>query len=1097
MAHKPEPDLAHLKQSVSLLGLVRQQGRPLKKRGADYVLRCPFHAEKTPSMVITPAKNLYHCFGCGAAGSVLDWIIQTEGVSLNAGIKRLRALAGLPEMDNAVNTSSLAATPQPRQKLADLDDDGQALLRQVVEFYHQNLLESPEAAEWLAKRGLNHPELVSHFKLGYAGNHGIGGSAGLLPSKSSKEGQQLRDKLAGLGVLRASTRQDHFRGCVVVPVLGWAESANVANRGRVLQLYGRRTQPDYKVLKDSPKHLYLPSPLAGVWNEAAMQASAEIILCEALIDAMTFWCAGFRHVIAAYGVNGFGREHLDALQYHGVKRVLIAFDRDEAGDRGAEQVAADLLEVGIEAWRVQFPPGMDANDYALKSGNAEHALGLALQQAVWLGQGNAPGAVFSHELPATSAVTEKPHSANEGRTSSLAAQPVLDVAPVPCERTAAGELLMKSGPRVWRVRGMKPSPVPDVMKVNVQVRDETSGLFHVDTLDMYHARHRQNYISTAAQELECELSVIKREAGRVLLMLEQQQDAQQQAEAEVSGSTAVTVSAEEEADALALLKSPDLAARIVSDMAACGVVGESTNLLTGYLAAVSRKLDKPLAVLIQSSSAAGKSSLMDAVLNLMPDEERIQYSAMTGQSLYYLGETSLQHKILAIAEEEGVRQAAYALKLLQSDGELKIASTGKNEQSGELVTREYKVQGPVMLMLTTTAIDVDEELLNRCLVLTVNESREQTQAIHAMQRHRQTLEGLLADSEKGYLTQLHQNAQRLLRPLKVVNPYAHQLTFLSDKTRMRRDHMKYLTLIQAIALLHQYQREVKKANHRGQVIEYIEVIQDDIVLANQLAHEVLGRTLDEMPPQTRKLLLLIQDMVREQAQRQHCQPNEIRFTRRDIRDFTHWSDSQLKNHCQRLTEMEYLLLHGGSRGHLLRYELLWDGEDNGAAHLCGLLDVGGTAREMTGDERKSDLKESKSTPSLGQVWPKSGEEKTAPDQTGQGRNDVQVWADENTVIKGKKKTVPLSLPEGEHTAQPDITGDDGKSGVKAGKSAPSLGQVRVKSGQQKARSAQTGQGQNDVQVWAEENAVINRKNKKVSLPTAHSQTETEVNNGKP
>nr|WP_244161621.1 hypothetical protein [Photorhabdus luminescens] len=145
-----------------------------------------------------------------------------------------------------------------------------------------------------------------------------------------------------------------------------------------------------------------------------------------------------------------------------------------------------------------------------------------------------------------------------------------------------------------------------------------------------------------------------------------------------------------------------------------------------------------------------------------------------------------------------------------------------------------------MLMLTTTAIDVDEELLNRCLVLTVNESREQTQAIHAMQRHRQTLAGLLADSEKGYLTQLHQNAQRLLRPLKVVNPYAHQLTFLSDKTRMRRDHMKYLTLIQAIALLRQYQREVKKTTHRGQVIEYIEITQDDITLANRLAHEVLG-----------------------------------------------------------------------------------------------------------------------------------------------------------------------------------------------------------------------------------------------------------------
>jgi len=321
---------------------------------------------------------------------------------------------------------------------------------------------------------------------------------------------------------------------------------------------------------------------------------------------------------------------------------------------------------------------------------------------------------------------------------------------------------------------------------------------------------------------------------------------------------------------------------------------------------------------------------------------------MTGQSLYYLGETSLQHKILAIAEEEGVRQAAYALKLLQSDGELKIASTGKDEASGELVTREYKVQGPVMLMLTTTASDVDEELLNRCLVLTVNESREQTQAIHAQQRRAQTLEGLLASSEKQYLTTLHQNAQRLLRPLKVVNPFAEQLTFLSDKTRTRRDHMKYLTLIQAVTLLHQYQREVKKTTHRGQTIEYIEVQKSDIALANRLAHEVLGRTLDEMPPQSRKLLLLVRDMVQALAQQQGCLASEVRFTRRDIRAYTNWSDNQLKVHCLRLTELEYLLTHGGSRGHLLRYELLWDGGSGEENHLCGLLNVD----DNEGGERK-------------------------------------------------------------------------------------------------------------------------------------------------
>jgi hypothetical protein len=337
------------------------------------------------------------------------------------------------------------------------------------------------------------------------------------------------------------------------------------------------------------------------------------------------------------------------------------------------------------------------------------------------------------------------------------------------------------------------------------------------------------------------------------------------------------------------------------------------------------------------------------------------------------------------------------LKLLQSDGELKIASTGKNEQSGELVTREYKVQGPVMLMLTTTAIDVDEELLNRCLVLTVNESREQTQAIHALQRHQQTLAGLLAVSEKAHVIKQHQNAQRLLRPLKVVNPYANQLTFLSDKTRMRRDHMKYLTLIQSIALLHQYQRPLKRVQHRGEWLEYIEVEKSDIALANRLAHEVLGRTLDEMPPQTRKLLVLLREMVEGLAIQQGCLAHEVRFTRRDIREHLRWSDNQLKVHCLRLSEMEYLLLHGGHRGHLLQYQLLWHGQNETDPHLCGLLDVG--------SDSKLDLISNKLASSCPQVGIKLESEKPSSSQSQQGLITNEVGVDENTVIRAKNNGV--------------------------------------------------------------------------------------------
>src|SRR5258706_5994024 len=286
------------------------------------------------------------------------------------------------------------------------------------------------------------------------------------------------------------------------------------------------------------------------------------------------------------------------------------------------------------------------------------------------------------------------------------------------------------------------------------------------------------------------------------------------------------------------------------------MVGESVNCLVGYLDATSRKLRMPLAVIVQSTSAAGKSALMDAVLSFVPPEDRVRFSAMTGQSLFYMGERDLAHKVLAVAEEEGAERAAYALKLLSSDGELSIASTGKDTVSGRLVTHTYTVTGPAAIFLTTTAIDVDEELLSRCVVLTVDEGRAQTKAIHGRKRRAQTLDGLLAGIERDQVMALHQNVQRLIEPLAVVNPCAESLTFADAVVRTRRDHVKYLTLIAAITLLHQHQREIKTVTREGRAIRYVETTAARRRAGGQAARRgagpVAGRAAARHPPSPRR-----------------------------------------------------------------------------------------------------------------------------------------------------------------------------------------------------------------------------------------------------
>ncbi len=290
MARIPEEEIKRLKREVSIERLVEAHGVKLKRRGADLVGLCPFHEDHSPSLIISPQKNLWNCLGaCGKGGSVIDWVMRAEGISFRHAVELLK-------QEHFPLAASSSAKPPQRSTVPKLpapvsrDGDDRTLLLQVTHYYHETLKNSPDVLKYLQGRGLTSSEMIEQFQLGFA-NRTLGYG---LPEKNRVAGAELRGKLQRVGIFR-DTGHEHFNGSLVIPVFNL--------EGEVVEMYGRKITRALR--ENTPLHSYLPGPHRGVWNEQALSASKEIILCEALIDALTFWCAGFRHVTASYGVNGF------------------------------------------------------------------------------------------------------------------------------------------------------------------------------------------------------------------------------------------------------------------------------------------------------------------------------------------------------------------------------------------------------------------------------------------------------------------------------------------------------------------------------------------------------------------------------------------------------------------------------------------------------------------------------------------------------------------------------------------------------------------------------------------------------------------------
>ena len=862
---------------LSLVSILRFYGYTPKPNGGltslnpnAWMMLCPFHEDKHPSFSVSKKGDvdLWHCFACNIGGTVIDFVMKKENLTLPETFKLLRerfvGQTGLSHSKDRKEASPLhngkGLTALTLQRAASLTPSGSPhhgaypalnrleLLKNVSDFYHKTFFEDQRGMEYLRARGLKSEEIYRSFKIGF-----VNGSLRKTLSYSNPLMKELKD----LGILNEEGNE-RFYLSVVIPLLD--------EDGNVVGLYGRSTK--------EKRHLFTRGPHQGLVNRQGALDTKKVILTESILDALSLYELGIRNVIPCYGTRVFTPDHEKLLRKQEIQELEICFDNDDPGLKGAKALAEKLS--GVRSSLVKLPVGIkDPNDFLLAckpKADFEKLPRLPLTPTPSLGgcKEDASAAKGSDEAYEITKDNRALHLEKQGRHYRV---------------------FLPEFDSIYCLR----------VNLRLFVGEED----HVDVFDLYNERHRERFARKASQKLGLEENTLKKDLRLLLEELEKEKEASLKSEDQVPEMTP-----EEKEEALKSLKNPALTQEILEDLEKIGCVGEESGKLLGYLVTISRKLESPLSMIIVSQSSSGKSNLADVLGSVTPKEEVIHLSRITPQALYYMEKNALKGKLLIIEEKKGSEEANYPLRALQSKQSLSVAATLKDPKTGEMKTKTFGIEGSPSTLETTTDSSVHPENASRCFVNYMDESEEQTKKIHSFQRRRKSLEGILEKEALKKLKTKHQNMQRLLRPLAVVIPYAEHIHFPSKLTRTRRDNERFLNLIQVTTFLHQYQRQVKKTTEG---LEYIEATQEDYQVAYKLAKDVLFDSLQEPQKLEKDFYEKLKTLSTEKSLKA--------FTVRTVREYTHLPDYLVRRYLDTLVRMEYLYLIEGKNGVKFEYTL--------------------------------------------------------------------------------------------------------------------------------------------------------------------------------
>ena len=434
------------------------------------------------------------------------------------------------------------------------------------------------------------------------------------------------------------------------------------------------------------------------------------------------------------------------------------------------------------------------------------------------------------------------------------------------------------------------------------------------TVDLYNDTQLEKFIRKCAEKLETGTTIIAASLSELTEKLEQYRLEQIKQTADNNKPKIKPLTASERQQATSYLQQTDLLERTREDIGLSGVVGEDNNRLLMYIVYTYRKAVTPLHIICLASSGTGKTHLQEKVGELIPEEDKIEITTLSENAFYYFGQRELKHKLILIEDLDGAENVLYPLRELMSKRRISKTIAIKNK-TGETKTIHLIVEGPVAVSGCTTRESIYEDNANRSFLLYLDETKAQDNAV--MDYQRKLRAGKIDTTEENNIKELFKNCQRIIEPVRVLNPYAEFLTIPEEVLKPRRSNEHYLLAIEAIAFYKQHQRE-KKADDNGEL--FIEVTIEDIASANELLKDVLLRKSDELSGSCRDYLQHIN---------QYLQESQLtKFTNREIRKHLKLEPTKQKRFTKTLLESYYIKRTQGSKAKGYEYEIVSPDEYN-------------------------------------------------------------------------------------------------------------------------------------------------------------------------